>query len=280
MPLTDDERRHFKAFPGRQCHCVLTGDLLEITYLNHETEYRSPGKRGQVNGFTPGARLRMMRTVAMIDWSNIGKSLFITVTYPDACARRSMKERNRDRYVFLCSLEKYLGRQVGALWRMEWKSRKTGELQGIVCPHVHMIIFDVAFIPWQEIRGWWGQALGVEGPLATDVRQITGGKVVGKYVTKYCAKPGASCSLDSTTYLNNFGRHWGIHRRDVVPWSPRFLLSHLTADEIRLVENAACMTFRFFTRGASQGFSIFGDNGGKVGEIILNNRVDAGVGFD
>lgn len=269
MPLSSPERESLRSKWKEIPVAVVTGELLEITYLARNKEVRLPGRRGVVKGFTNAARLRMMRTVATIDWSRVRASLFITLTYPPQVERRSMKERNQDRYVFLRSMENHLGRKVGALWRIEWKTRKTGATKGTTAPHVHLIVFGCGFIAWQEIRRWWRAALAVVGPLATDVQRIKGGSAVGKYVTKYCAKLPDAPSLDSASYLNSLGRHWGIHRRDLIPWSQRHVFWNLSAEQIRFAENAACMTFRYFAREARQGFCIFGDNAKKIGEIYL-----------
>jgi len=185
-----------------------------------------------------------------------------------------MRERNQDRYVFFRSMENYLGRKVGALWRIEWLARKSGATAGMMAPHVHLIVFGCGFIPWQEVRKWWRAALAVDGHLATDVRRIKGGKMVGKYVTKYCSKAPDADSVLNTSYLNSLGRHWGLHRRNRIPFCMRIVVPRMSEEQVRFAENAACMTFRYFTRGVEQGFSIFGDNGRKAGEIILSIPVD------
>jgi len=87
-------------------------------------------------------------------------------------------------------------------------------------------------------------------------------------------------SLVNESYLKPAGRHCGIHRRVLIHIADRFLLSNLTPEEIHLAENAACMTFQFFTRGTGQGFCLFGRNGKKVGEEILIRHIDNGKGFD
>lgn len=276
MPLTPVERSHLRSFPTKSCHCIITGSLLEITYTSNKEEYRLPGRRGVVKGFTPAARLRMMRTVAMIDWRDAKASLFVTLTYPDSVAEREMKTRTRDRYIFLRSMENYLERKVGVLWRLEWIPRKSGTLVGKMMPHVHLIVFGVDYVPYLLINEWWKNALRVDGHVSTYVVRIRGGKDVGKYVTKYCSKPCQSPSLVNATYLHNVGRHWGIHRRTHFPWCERFVLRCLTKEQVALAENAACMTFRYFERGQEQGFSIFGDNAEKIGDILLHKHLDNG----
>jgi hypothetical protein len=280
MPLTDAERDKWRPLRGRTAIAVLRGELLEITYIKDHKGNGVHGKRREVNGFTPSARLRMMRTVSQIEWGWCMQSLFITLTYPDKYLRATSHERNQDRHWFLRSMENYLGKKVGALWRLEWVPRKSGEKKGQWEAHVHLIVFGVKWFPMEVCNSAWRVALGAVGYVRTEVKGIRGGRDVAKYVSKYVSKKAENGSLVNSTYLNAPGRHWGIHRRDLIPFGNRIVMAQLTQEEIRLAENAACCTFRFFTRGADQGFALFGVNGKKIGEEILLRRIDNGKGFD
>jgi hypothetical protein len=280
MPLTDKERDRLRPMKGRKACCVLTGELVEVTYIKDTKGKYVPKKRGEVNGFTRSARLRMLRTVAQINWDDVKPSLFITLTYPDKYLRATSHERNQDRHWFFRSIENYLGKKVGALWRLEWVPRKSGVRLGQMEAHVHLIVFDVKWLPAAEVNRAWRVALGADGYVRSDVKGIKNGRRdVAKYVSKYCSKC-SDRSLVNSTYLNAPGRHWGLHRKDLIPFADRFLMSDLTPEEIRLLENAACMTFKLFTRGTDQGFSLFGKNGKKIGEEILLRHIDNGKGFD
>jgi len=280
MPLSSQEREKLRPFHGKKACAILTGELLEITYIKDTKEKRLPGKRKEIAGFTPSARLRMLRTVAQINWERVKPSLFITLTYPDKYLRATSHERNQDRHWWFRTIENYLNKKVGALWRLEWVPRKSGVRCGEWEAHVHLIVFDVPFLPKEVNNQAWRVALGAVGYVRTDVQRIRGGRDVAKYVSKYCSKKAESSSLVNASYLNAPGRHWGIHRRELIPFADRFLLSNLTPEEIHLAENAACMTFKFFTRGTEQGFCLFGRNGKKVGEEILLRHIDNGKGFD
>jgi hypothetical protein len=274
MPLTEKEREHFRARYNKVPVLVSQGELLELSYVTRRKARRFPGKRGQVKGFTPAARLRMLKTLATVRWDDIGQSLFITLTYPDARIGRELHERTRDRYLFVRAMENYLGRKVGALWRLEWKPRLTGTKAGAVAPHVHLIVFSVNFLPWQRVRQWWRGVLSVDGPLATDVRKIRGGKSVAMYVAKYCSKPNdKSLSLDIASYLNT-GRAWGVHRRELIPLHERHVNRICTTSQIELLENGASSTFKFFLRGADEGFSLFGPIAKKVLDQLFNTQLD------
>jgi hypothetical protein len=274
MPLTQAERASFRQRFNHLAVAVIQGELLEITYVTHDKAHRVPGRRGSVKGFSAAARLRMLRTISTVDWDQVGNSLFITLTYPDTRFDRTIQDRTRDRYLFFRDMENYLGKEFGALWRIEWKPRKTGKKKGTMVPHVHVIVFDVGFLPWQTIRNSWRRVLAVDGHLSTDVRRIRGGKSVAMYVSKYCSKPmDVNRSLDIASYLNT-GRHWGIHRRNLIPWADRVVNHHLTKQDIQLCENAAAMTFPYFVRDAREGFSLFGERARKVIYEILRLDVD------
>jgi len=274
MPLTHDEREKFKHSNRKRAFAVWTGELLEITYSPGIQLNRRHGKRQMIKGFTKGARLRMLRMIASINWGNVRSGVFITLTYPDSHAVRTLRERATDKYLFLRYMEKYLGKKIGVIWRLEWEVRKSGSRKGELIAHWHLIVFGVRYIPKEVVRSFWRCVLRADGPVVTWIDGIASGKKLARYVGKYCSKLPEASVLDDTTYLNTLGRHWGINRRELVPWFPRFLIPFLTEHDVNLAENLACMTFKFFTRGAQQGFQIFGANALKVGEILFERMLD------
>jgi len=274
MPLTEDERNKFKHSNRKRAFAVWTGELLEITYSPGIQLNRRHGRRTAIKGFTRGARLRMLRMIASINWGNVRHGVFITLTYPDSCAERTLRERSTDKYLFLRYMEKHLGKKVGVIWRLEWEPRKTGKRKGQLIAHWHLIVFGVRWIDKDIVKQYWRAVLRADGPLITWIDGIKGGRKLAKYVSKYCSKLPGDSVLDDTTYLNTLGRHWGVNRRELVPWFPRFLIPFLTEADVNLAENLACMTFAYFNRGAQQGFQIFGRNALKVGEILFERMID------
>ena len=274
MPLSDKERRHYRLLQRNSCHAVWKGDLLEITYLPHTVKSNHHRTRGTIKGFTQSARLRMLKTVATVEWARVKRAVFITLTYPDSHADRSMQQRTRDRYLFLRSMEKHLGNKVGVLWRVEWQPRKSGARKGQLTAHMHLIAFGVSFIDKEVVRQCWRDVLDADGPVVTWIEGMKDGRKVARYVSKYCAKKVENDVLDNASYLNSLGRHWGMCRRELIPWAERFHVPYLDAKDIHLAENLACMTFRYFTRGTQQGFSVFGEKARKVGEILFERMID------
>jgi len=275
MPLTDKERESLRNPYHDQVVAVFRGELLEISHLPHRKKKPLYHRRGQIKGFTKGARLRMLRMIASINWGSVKHGVFITLTYPDEHADRSMGERNTDKYLFMRYIEKHLGKKVGVIWRLEWEPRKSGKRLGQLTAHWHLIVFGIKFIPKDVVRSFWQCVLRADGPVVTWIDGITTGKKLARYVGKYCSKLPEADVLDNSTYLNSQGRHWGVMRRELVPFADRVVIPCLTDKELHLVENLACMTFRYFCREAQQGFSVFGENAKKVGEILFEKRIDA-----
>jgi hypothetical protein len=274
MPLTDQERSRLRSPFKKRGHAVWTGELLEITYIPKDKEYRRPGKRGVVKGFTRAARLRMLRTIASINWGNVRKGLFITLTYPPGYEQRPSGEKSTDKYLMLRYMEKHLGKKFGAIWRLEYEDKKSGKTKGQIGAHWHLIVFGVSYFEKATLDSFWQLVLRADGDVVTWVKKIDNGKKLARYVGKYCAAKCEDRLLDNATYLNIQGRHWGIHRRDLVPFFPRFVIPFLTEKDVNLAENLACMKFRFFTRGADQGFQIFGRDALKIGEILFQRMLD------
>jgi len=280
MPLTDHERDYLTARFNEIVVGIKQGELLEITYVKANGFRRSPGRRAMCRGFTPSARLRMLKTVAKIHWESVGPSLFLTLTYPDAVANRTMEERTKDRHRFLRDMENYLGRETGALWRIEWQARKSGKLKGTMVPHVHLIVFDCKWLPWTKLCKLWQAVLAVDGVPVCYVQRIRGQRDVAKYVCKYAAKPVDASLLVVPSYLNITGRHWGIHRPSLIPWCERRTDFRLTPAEMRLLENAAATKIPYFLKGTKTGFCLFGPVVKQVMEEIRLRRLDNGKGFD
>jgi len=275
MSLTAIEREYVKARYNSCTVVVKQGDLLEVTYVSSIPASRKPGRRKAILGFSPSARLRLLRTMATVYWEGVGPSLFITLTYPDSHVDRSMQTRTQDRSRFFRDMENYLNQEVGAVWRVEWVSRKSGKHVGTMAPHVHLIVFGLRYIPYQVVNKLWRDVLHVDGVLRTDVRKINGQRDVAKYVAKYAAKPEEDRSLVIASYLNTTGRHWGIHRRDKIPWCVRCWDLRMTPEEIALLENAAASKIPYFPKGTRSGFSLFGPVVKIVSEEIRLRRLDS-----
>jgi len=119
--------------------------------------FRTPGKRGECNGFTPSSRRNLQRKCAMLDTS-ADSGQFVGLTYPDSIVEKyhgqiggfdSFVERAKDD---LAAWIKRLQREVpgaATLWRIEVQDRKSGRFIGDLVPHFHLLVFNIPYTEYQ-----------------------------------------------------------------------------------------------------------------------------------
>lgn len=259
---------------GGKVVCTLQGKLLQVHVSNPQTTPPLPQSRSVIRGFTPSSRLRLLKFIAKVDWSTQKFGLLITLTYPDKVAMRTRKERNRDKYLFLRYMEKFLGKKVYGVWRVEWKERKTGSIRGVVVPHFHFLLVGVRYISHKEINLWWRKILKVKGPLCTDVKQAKNGELAGVYIAKYLSKPSESHCLDNPSYLNSNGRHYGYVRKKLIPMCPVIQFPNLTEEEIAFLIRQGKDILPHLRGLAPQSFSLLGDKAIETAEILCMKGID------
>lgn len=252
----------------------ITGDLIECKAQFLRPPRGLPKRRGTCKGFTRASRLRMLKMVSKIDWKNITRGLFITLTLPDACWPMDSSRRTQARHVFLRDLERRLGKPCGALWRIEWQKRQSGVNRGKFLPHFHLIIPGVQFVPWQFINDRWKAALGHRGIVVTDVRRLSDKSMHQVYIAKYAAKLPSLSSLDYLSYLNIDGRHWGVHRPSLIPKHKTVVYDGLSDERVEALKSLAREKFSWYGEYAELGFSMFGKLGAKMVEAVRQLCVD------
>lgn len=191
-----------------QCE-VKRGDMPgdELRHQSH------CGCRKPITGFSRKSRLNMLRKLAMIE--NIDDGLFVTLTYPDHFPIEPVTWK-RD----LAALRKRIARRfpkAGGLWRMETKTRKSGENVGKVAPHYHLLILGVG-VPIVYFRLWL-RAAWYEiahrgdkncGSAAVQVDKIRSRRHAIHYLSKYMAKDEDDPIDPETAENTSLGRYWGI----------------------------------------------------------------------
>lgn len=211
-PLTSDAYFETRVHQPRQYELSAHAGLLKIRACHHTTQAPQTAIRGAVRGFSRAARKRMIEFMASI--RNEGSMLFMTLTYPDIlplddpdCWKRHF-ENFRDR------LEHHYP-EFRAIWRMELQDRKSGESEGAIAPHFHLLLFmpaipdtaldlaaetlQVAFVQmWHAVIETYDEKHLEHGCHISPVRSV---KHAMKYVSKYIAKE------EQDSY--EFGRRWG-----------------------------------------------------------------------
>lgn len=207
----------------------LDGSTASVTFQGKCVEYKTHfpyakqvgGQRGEIAGFSQAARLRMLKNFHRIDFSLKPFPLFVTLTYPDELATPDLDERNLHRKTMARHLEKLVGHKVGAAWRVEWEERKSGALIGTPCPHWHLLIFRIGFIPYEDINRLWRQTIGHGGYVRTDIRRVDERGAIQGYMAKYISKTAVPLSLVMHAYQRKLGRAYGWLRKDQIPWAEK-----------------------------------------------------------
>ena len=109
------------------------------------------GTRGQVVGFSDGARGRMLDLVNSVDRSQVpdGRAIFVTLTYH--LTWPSPRDTKRDLDTFLHGLKRRHP-ECSGIWKLEPQSRGA--------PHFHLMVFMPGAAPLDvpELNAWAAQA--------------------------------------------------------------------------------------------------------------------------
>lgn len=254
----------------------IRGGLVALKGRQKFHKMSGGGIRGNVTTFTRQSRLRMFKMVATIDWPAIGKGLFITLTFPCRCLPIDKEGRKQALYEFCRSMENYLGRKVGILWRVEWVIRKSGKWAGTLQPHYHLIVFSVRYIPYEDVRKWWRRALKTTGYVRTECKRLGDKERHGIYIAKYAAKPLDS-SLVNVAYRNKCdGRHWGYKRLLEIPRSPSRYYENLSMDAVLRMRDFGAVALPWYDPRFDRGFTVFGKLGEGMAIGVRQMLVDTG----
>lgn len=219
----------------------------------------------------------MLKMVAGIDWEDAGRCSFITLSYPDHYQGMHYRQMGIQRWMFWRHVEAFAGRNVAAIWRIEWKPRKTGQWIGQLMPHVHMITFREKYLQEDEVRTWWGKAIGWENYVDVDLEWMTSAKQVGMYVAKYVGKE--SRTLGNASYLSKIppGRQWGKLRAEAFPMAEsrvgRFRDSNKTDwNRAKALEGRPRIN-----EWGNESFTLLGPMAWIIGESIFGKWVDGKI---
>ena len=171
--------------------------------------------RGVIVGFQRRPRSRMIRTLAKI--RNVNGGHFFTLTFPDAVWTRfdAGDQSGMARFAKrkLAAFQKALVRfeeSAGGIWRLEFKSRKSGQLIGVCVPHFHLLVFGIENASLGLLRFWlsdaWYSIVGSEDAhhlqAGTNCRELTSRRHAAAYVSKYVGKE------ENDDFAA--GRRWGV----------------------------------------------------------------------
>jgi len=213
-------RRPIRRFDVSLCgECLIWRD----NFATHGGGGRRPGS--EIDGFSAGARLRMLRTVHSIDWQLAGHGHFVTLTYPDHFYGQDKYLLTRHRSEFARRMTCRYGHDVAGLWRCEWERRKSGKHVGKMMPHNHCIFFREKHIFWDHVEDDWSASIAHRGYVDVRVDPMYTKKHVCRYVAKYASKPAPILGIELYPRTSTLGRKSGKFRRKLFPLAKRWEIS-------------------------------------------------------
>jgi hypothetical protein len=242
------------------------GNLFEVKQIGAGFLPPKKNRRGRPLPFSAASRRRLLFRLARIDWDAQREAKFVTLTYPDTHFGRRFDRRTIDKDLWHRDIEKYVGRPIASLWRTEWQLRKTGEHVGKPMPHVHLVLFESRFIPWQVVRERWMQAISVpKGEyVRTEIERAGRVRNVAGYAAKYLAMDTA-LSLVHASYLSSIdGRAWGLTRRSKIPYQPERVLEDVPPAVICELRRHAAMLYKPIADVAVGGFTLLRNDAAKL----------------
>lgn len=205
---------------GVEYRLIRQGKMVSLKVIIPQRMKVVPPTRTQIWRFSPNSRWRLLKRIACIDWPQVPRGLFVTLTYPDSVAMVESYQSTMHRHLWQRYAEKYLCEKVPILWRREQQRRKSGVFEGWIVPHFHLSVFTDKYLPHEKVREWWRKSIAVDGPLATDVKRMQSGEHAAFYLAKYLTLTKGDHSLDYSAYLSKPGRAWGFHRDHLIPKCP------------------------------------------------------------
>jgi len=224
--------------------------------------------------------MNLLREMNRIDWERVGRSTFVTLTYPPGFVQWKFKKRSMDRYQFMRSWETETGKQLAAIWKVEWKKRKRGYDAGEWVPHLHLAVLDTPWIDKEFLQKKWCSLLNYHaGDTIMKFKEITTKDGLARYLAKYISK---SCRLDISGQLNKdctIGRAWGLTRPELIPWAELKVDREVSAAEASYLRGLFGERCEWYDPAIHGGFTWFGrDDAELIPKILADNLALRGHG--
>lgn len=219
-PRTGLSKVHISPQAGRITF-YKNGTLIKCRKLKYQKKERvnKGGIRGKITGFSKASRRRMMYMLGRVKRADV--PLFVTLTYPD---QYSVDLKDWTKHID--KLRKRMARRGwGAIWRKEFKVRKSGTNKGKLAPHFHLLVWGVSYF---DLFAWlssaWYQIVGSGDPkhlsAGTRVEKLKNIQSVMRYIGKYINKDEKENLEEFLTdnEIESFGRMWGVINEDAIPF--------------------------------------------------------------
>ncbi len=173
-----------------------------------------------------------------------------------------------------------MGKRLCGIWRIEWKPRLTGVLTGKPMPHLHILLMQNDYIPWQECRHLWQKTIG-ERFVNIDVRAVYDIEVVIGYLSKYLGKV-TDATLEDAAYLDTIptGRVWGFMRKNLIKREDKWVGRFFETDDLASLRSYAIQDETIPHDADILTFTLIGRKAREVGEIAFSSDIDGKVNLD
>ena len=280
MPHIGDQTDYLNttAFHADQTYTSLEYQGRYLAVKRHAPQYirKRTGKRGKITGFSRAQRLACLKKLAIWDWEAIKNSLFVTLTYSDTEHPAGQKERNKHRYLWHRYVENHFGHPVPALWRVEYKPRKSGQNIGQYYPHWHFLLLGERWLEKELVREFWQKSTGTEENKVTEIKGAKKHEAVGMYIAKYLSKDAVDISLVYASKHNNSGRHYGVLRQKLIPLCDRIEVPKLTDNQVQELTSLASEKLPWLTPEIAESFTLLGSYAKEIYSHFVNNLLDIG----
>lgn len=252
----------------------MQGKRISLSQTGYKRYTKSYPVRGIVTEFSRRARARRLRRISTVNWALAGRSMFVTLTYPDQVSDHTMQERKTHRYLINRSIVQWVGAPKACFWRVEWLPRKSGEFIGQLRPHMHLLYLDCPLIDETQLRRRWADVIGVTRKVQVDVRPLEIAEAVSVYVAKYCAKVSDATYLDNVPKRNRSGRHAGELRAKLIPLHTLEVVKRIDDAIVLALKRRACETLWWYDLRFDEGFTILGQDAVELIREIHEKYLD------
>jgi hypothetical protein len=264
-PLETHRPIRWEGDDGRNVFLEIQGNFAAVAFRKGPRVDKVP-LRGEVKGFSAASRLRLFKKINRLDFERVGRCTFCTFTWRDDLDFPLPEVITIARSHCQRSIERMANTKLCGVWRVEWKTRKTGIRTGQAMPHVHVIYFGVPWLDRKKVSQAWGQAIGTTKGVSVKLEEIGNMRKCLYYVSKYIAKldeldrRDSLGNLDIASYLTSYlpGRKWGMYRPELFPAAEKFEMRvepGPLADKLRAIARSA---YAKTPECPESGFCIFG----------------------
>lgn len=235
------------------CH---QGGLLQVI-IRREFGPCPQGDRKAIEEFSCRSRLALLRLFNRMDFQRAGRMTFFTATYPDEVPDPTKDEFNDHVGKLWRVVERWSG-QTPMVWRKEFEYRKSGSRVGSFRQHLHVFGFKMPFLPAWELGKKWAKIIKSPRPCHFHMSEIETPRKAFRYVSLYIAKVPPTSGNLAIVPNQATGRHWGIRRRELLPWGPPAFAKLQSVDELVILRRLCRRVWDGIPESNVDGFTLLG----------------------